>query len=155
MIFTVFAAWTKKDRIKPGRNGSIWRKCLARTLISKATIVSMDPNAGDLQRGDILIDGSQILAVSCSIAAEDAEIIDVSNRPLAVHGVQRVFRTPLRLQRWVDGPKMSRVAVGEVGARSAIEVVAGALQKSVVGDSHATLPMVAPSMICGQKEKAR
>jgi dihydroorotase-like cyclic amidohydrolase len=55
--------------------------------------VSVDPNAGDLQRGDILIDGSQFLAVSCSIAAEDAEIIDVSNRLLAVHGVQRVFRT--------------------------------------------------------------
>ena len=81
---------------------------MARILIRTATIVSVDPNVGDLQRGNILVDGGKIAAISGSIAAEDAEIIDASNqianpgfidthrcpedeRPLAIHGVQRVF----------------------------------------------------------------
>jgi 5-methylthioadenosine/S-adenosylhomocysteine deaminase len=45
----------------------------------------MDPIVGDLQRGDILIDGGKIAAISHSIPAEDAEIIDASNQ-IAIPG---------------------------------------------------------------------
>ena len=40
---------------------------MARTLIHDATIISMDPNVGELQRVDVLIDGSKIKAISYSI----------------------------------------------------------------------------------------
>ena len=133
---------------------------MARTLIRTATIVSVDPNVGDLQRGDILIDGGRIAAISGSIAAEDAEIIDASNqianpgfidthrcaedeRPLAIHGVQRVFHTPLRLQRWVGAPKTTLVVIGDVGTGSAIEGIAQALRNSAVEESRATLERAA------------
>jgi G3E family GTPase len=64
-------------------------------------------------------------------------------RPLAIHGVQRVFHTPLRLQRWVSAPKTTLVIIGDVGARSAIEGIAEALRNSVVEDGSATLDGVA------------
>ena len=104
----------------------------------------MDRKVGDLQGGEILIDGSKIVALSRSIATEDAEIIEASNqianpgfvdthrcaedeRPLAIHGMQRVFHTPLRLQRWVGAPKTTFVVIGDVGARSVIEGIGEAL----------------------------
>jgi cytosine/adenosine deaminase-related metal-dependent hydrolase len=40
----------------------------------------VDPNVGDLQRGNVLVDGGKIAAISGSIAAEDAEIMDPSNQ---------------------------------------------------------------------------
>ena len=120
----------------------------------------MRPNVGDLHRGDIGIDGSQIAAISGSIAAEGAEIIDASNqnanprlsdthrcaedeRPLAIHGVQRVFHTPLSLQGWGGVAKTTLLVIGDVGAGSAIEGIAQALRNSVVEQSPATLERVA------------
>ena len=123
-------------------------------------IVSVDPNVGDLQRGDVLIDGAKIAAILASIAAEDAEIIGASSqnanpdfidtlrcaedeRPLAIHGVQRLFHTPLGLQRWVSPPKTTLVIIGDVGAGSAIEGLAQAPRNSAVEESHATVASVA------------
>ena len=126
---------------------------MERTLIRKATTVSMGPNVGDLQRGDILIEGSKIAAASGSIAAEEAEIIDAydqfanpythlcaEDRPLAIHSVQRVFHATLRLQRWVGAPKTNLVVIGDIGARSAILGIAHTLRNSLVEDGRATLP---------------
>jgi len=64
-------------------------------------------------------------------------------RPLAIHGVQRVFHTPLRLQRWVRPPKTSLVVIGNVSARPAIEGIAEALRDSVVECGSATFDRVA------------
>jgi 5-methylthioadenosine/S-adenosylhomocysteine deaminase len=47
-----------------------------RRLIRGGTIISMDPEVGDLDRGDILIEGNKILQVAPSIPVEDAEVID-------------------------------------------------------------------------------
>jgi 5-methylthioadenosine/S-adenosylhomocysteine deaminase len=58
---------------------------MARTLIKNATIISVDPKIGDLNRGDILIGGTKIKAVAPSIPAEGAEIIDGTNR-IAIPG---------------------------------------------------------------------
>jgi hypothetical protein len=133
---------------------------LARTLIRTATIGSVDPNVGDLQRGNIPVDGGKIAAISGSIAAEDAEIISPSNqianpgfidthrcaedeRPLAIHGVQRVFHTSLRLQGWVGASKTILVVIGDVGTGSAVEGIDQALRNSAVEESRATLERAA------------
>ena len=63
--------------------------------------------------------------------------------PIAIHGVQRLFHTPLRLQRWVSPPKTTLVVIGDVDARPAVEGIAEALRGSVVEDGSATLDEVA------------
>jgi 5-methylthioadenosine/S-adenosylhomocysteine deaminase len=45
-------------------------------LIQNATVITMDPQSGDLRPGDILIDGERIAAVGAQITAADAEVID-------------------------------------------------------------------------------
>ncbi|MBV9634521.1 MAG: GTP-binding protein [Methylobacteriaceae bacterium] len=52
-------------------------------------------------------------------------------RPLVVHGVQRVFHSPVRLDRWVRTPMTSIVAIGDAGARPAIDAISRALADSV------------------------
>lgn len=91
------------------------------------------------QRLSLIVDhdGDRLLRMKGLIYCAEDE------RPLAIHGVQRVFHTPLRLQRWVDAPKTTLVIIGDVGARSAIEGIAEALRKSVVEDGSATLDEVA------------
>ena len=50
-----------------------------RTLIRGGHVLSMDPDIGDLEKGDILIEDGRIAAVQPSIEA-DAEVIDASGR---------------------------------------------------------------------------
>ncbi len=50
-----------------------------RTLIRRATILSMDSVIGNMVRGDILIEGGKITAVGENLEAEGAAIIDASN----------------------------------------------------------------------------
>ncbi len=49
-----------------------------RTLIKNGWIISMDPQVGDLRRGDLLIEGERILAVAPGLVAQDAEQIDAT-----------------------------------------------------------------------------
>jgi len=49
-----------------------------RTLVKGATIVSMEPEIGDLPCGDILIVDDRIEAVAPSIAVDEAEVVDAS-----------------------------------------------------------------------------
>ena len=50
---------------------------MSKTLIRGGTILSMDPQIGDLPRGDVLIEGNRIAAVQPEISA-DAEVIDAA-----------------------------------------------------------------------------
>ncbi len=51
----------------------------ARTLLRGATVLTMDPAIGDLDSGDLLIDGTDIAAVAPTIEADDGvEVIDAS-----------------------------------------------------------------------------
>jgi G3E family GTPase len=52
-------------------------------------------------------------------------------RPLVVHGVQRLFHSPVRLERWTRDPATAIVVIGDKGARPAIEAISGALAGSV------------------------
>jgi cytosine/adenosine deaminase-related metal-dependent hydrolase len=57
---------------------------LTRILIQGATILSLDPRIGDF-RGDILVEGSRIIAVEPSIPCVDAEVIP-AQRMIALPG---------------------------------------------------------------------
>ena len=52
---------------------------MSKKLIKNATIISVDPEIGDITNGDILIDGSKIAKIGKNISAGDAEIIDATN----------------------------------------------------------------------------
>jgi 5-methylthioadenosine/S-adenosylhomocysteine deaminase len=47
-----------------------------RLLIQDATVITMDPRWGDLQRGSILIEGEQIAAIGPRLDVAEAEIVD-------------------------------------------------------------------------------
>ena len=49
---------------------------MAKTLIKNATIISMDPGIGDIEGGDILLDGDLIAEVGKLIEAPVAEVLD-------------------------------------------------------------------------------
>ena len=53
---------------------------MSQTLIKDAFILSMDPQIGDLDYGDILIDGDRIAAIDRNISAPNAEVVDGSGR---------------------------------------------------------------------------
>jgi 5-methylthioadenosine/S-adenosylhomocysteine deaminase len=70
-----------------------------RTLISGATIVSMDDAIGDLPKGDILVDGDSIIAVATHIDAPDAERIAADGRiaiPGLINAHMHTWQTGLR-----------------------------------------------------------
>ncbi|XAT59959.1 amidohydrolase family protein [Rhodobacteraceae bacterium Araon29] len=48
-------------------------------LIKNATIISVDPDIGDIIGGDILIDGTKIVEIGMNLEAQDAEVIDATN----------------------------------------------------------------------------
>jgi len=53
---------------------------MTRTLIRNAAIVSMDPQIGDIDGGDILIDGGKIVEVGRHINADNASVVDGRDR---------------------------------------------------------------------------
>jgi len=53
---------------------------MTQTLIRNATVVSMDPSIGDLDGGDILIDGDKIAAVGRQLSAPNAAVVEGTGR---------------------------------------------------------------------------
>jgi 5-methylthioadenosine/S-adenosylhomocysteine deaminase len=53
---------------------------MAQTLIRNATVVTMDPTLGDIEGGDILIDGGTIAEIGRSLRAPNAEVVDGTGR---------------------------------------------------------------------------
>jgi G3E family GTPase len=53
-------------------------------------------------------------------------------RPLVIHGVQKLFHAPVRIERWTGTPKTSIVAIGDKGAEIAVRLIAEALAASVL-----------------------
>jgi G3E family GTPase len=54
-------------------------------------------------------------------------------RPLVIHGVQRLFHRPVRIDRWPGAPRTSLVVIGDdnAGAVTAAELLAEALSAAV------------------------
>lgn len=51
---------------------------MTRTLIRNGTLLTVDPKLGEIERGDVLIEGGKIAAVGRELAAAGAEIVDAS-----------------------------------------------------------------------------
>ncbi|NNC42498.1 MAG: amidohydrolase family protein [Acidimicrobiia bacterium] len=49
-----------------------------RTLIKNGIVLTLDPNLGDLSRGDILIEGEEIVEIGIGLEVAGAEVIDAS-----------------------------------------------------------------------------
>src|SRR5262245_39840712 len=49
-----------------------------RILLRGGVVLSLDPKVGDLEKGDVLIDGKTIAQIAPNIAVTDAEIVDCS-----------------------------------------------------------------------------
>src|SRR3712207_3958190 len=49
-----------------------------RLLLRGGFVITVDPELGDLPRGDVLIEGDTIAAVGADLGVEDAQVIDVS-----------------------------------------------------------------------------
>jgi G3E family GTPase len=61
------------------------------------------------------------------------------SRPLVVHGVQRMFHAPARLDHWTGPPTTSIVIIGDRGSVQAVESIADALAGAAsepVGSRH-------------------
>ncbi|WP_351225958.1 amidohydrolase family protein [Streptomyces sp. NPDC002133] len=54
-----------------------------RILFTGATIVTMDPDLGVLDRGDLLVEGNTITAVGPDLSADDAVVVDATGAILA------------------------------------------------------------------------
>jgi G3E family GTPase len=51
-------------------------------------------------------------------------------RPLVIHGVQRLFHPPVRLDRWTGQPRTSIVLIGDRGAGEAVRMIEAALAEA-------------------------
>lgn len=72
---------------------------MKRTLIRNASVITVDPALGNLDKGDVLIEGTRIAAVGAGLQAGDAEIIDGTGTivmPGMVDTHRHVWQTTLR-----------------------------------------------------------
>ncbi|WP_332118432.1 amidohydrolase family protein [Azorhizobium caulinodans] len=108
----------------------------SRTLISGATILSMDGTVGDLPRGDILVEDDRIIAIAPVLQADDAERVDAEGRiavPGFVNAHMHTWQTGLRSLaadwtlleyfRWVHAGLATRFRPEDIG----IATLVGAL----------------------------
>jgi cytosine/adenosine deaminase-related metal-dependent hydrolase len=68
-------------------------------LLKNGTIVTMDPELGDLPTGDILVENGRIAAIARSISADEVEVLDLSDRlvvPGFVNAHMHTWQTGLR-----------------------------------------------------------
>ena len=72
---------------------------MTKTLIRNATVLSMDPHVGEIECGDVLIEGERISAVGEKLDATDAETIDAGGMilmPGLVNAHMHTWQTALR-----------------------------------------------------------
>lgn len=70
-----------------------------RLLVRGATVLTMDPGLGDLERGDVLVEGECVSGVAPRIEAEDCEVLDGAGAILSpgfVDTHRHVWQTQLR-----------------------------------------------------------
>jgi cytosine/adenosine deaminase-related metal-dependent hydrolase len=70
-----------------------------RTLIKGGYVLSMDADVGELEQGDVLIEGEEIVAIAPSIDATDAEVVDADGAvvmPGFVDTHRHTWQTTLR-----------------------------------------------------------
>ncbi|WP_249200400.1 amidohydrolase family protein [Thetidibacter halocola] len=71
----------------------------ARVLLKGGVVMSVDPEVGNFAKGDVLIEGSKIVAVGADLSAADARVIDASGKivmPGFIDTHHHQFETGLR-----------------------------------------------------------
>jgi G3E family GTPase len=56
------------------------------------------------------------------------------SRPLVVHGVQRLFHPPARLDRWTGPPTTSIVIISDKGSAAGVEAIADVLAEAAASE---------------------
>jgi cytosine/adenosine deaminase-related metal-dependent hydrolase len=72
---------------------------MSRTVIRGGTVLSMDPDVGDLRQGDVLVDDEVVREIAPRIEAADAELVDATGCiviPGLVNAHQHTWQTALR-----------------------------------------------------------
>ena len=93
---------------------------MTRTLIQGGTVLTLDREVGDFERGDVLIEGEEILAVGTDLPAENAEVIDAS-RAIVLPGFVDTHRHTWQAQLrsiacdWTLGQYMTGLHAGLSG----------------------------------------
>jgi G3E family GTPase len=75
-------------------------------------------------------------------------------RPLVVHGVQRLFHPPARLDRWTGPPTTSIVIIGDKGSATGVEAIANVLAEAAASepvDSACREPLRAVAQTDGER----
>lgn len=75
-------------------------------------------------------------------------------RPLVVHGVQRLFHPPARLDRWTGPPTTSIVIIGDKGSAAGVEAIANVLAEAAASepvDSACREPLRAVAQTDGER----
>ena len=75
-----------------------------RTVLRGGVVLSMDPNVGDLDRGDVLIEDGAIVSAGRDLPADDAEMLDRTGKivlPGFVNTHHHMIQTTLR-SYWAD-----------------------------------------------------
>jgi G3E family GTPase len=73
-------------------------------------------------------------------------------RPLVVQGVQRLFHSPARLERWTGQPTTSIVIIGDKGCAPAVESIADALAEAATSEPIQPV-RGAPALVAVHKHK--
>ncbi|MCY8024621.1 amidohydrolase family protein [Bacillus sonorensis] len=94
---------------------------MRKTLFRNATIITLDPRLKNIEKGDMLIEGSTIVEVAGSIVALDAEVIDASNMvimPGLVDTHRHVWESVIRGigADWSLQTYLSRIYYGNYGS---------------------------------------
>ncbi|UOY89119.1 amidohydrolase family protein [Bacillus glycinifermentans] len=94
---------------------------MQKTLFRGAAIVTLDPKLKNIEKGDMLIEGSTIVDVAESIQASDAEVIDASNMvimPGLVDTHRHVWESVIRGigADWSLQTYLNRIYYGNYGA---------------------------------------
>jgi 5-methylthioadenosine/S-adenosylhomocysteine deaminase len=87
-------------------------------LLRNGTVLTMDPEIGDLRRADVLIEDDRIVEVGVDIRA-DAEVLDCTGQivlPGFVNSHQHMFQTALR-SYWVDATAVDYFTQSRSGPR--------------------------------------
>jgi 5-methylthioadenosine/S-adenosylhomocysteine deaminase len=91
---------------------------MAGTLVRGGTMLTLDPELGDLSPGEVLIEGGRIAAVGADLEAGDAEVIEVGSDSIVLPGFvdthRHTWQAPVRniAADWTLGHYMIGIHAG-------------------------------------------
>ncbi|GAA1904300.1 amidohydrolase family protein [Nocardioides lentus] len=107
-----------------------------RTLFTNATLITVDPTLGQIEGGDVLVEGRTILEVGVGIEADDCEVIDATGcvvMPGFVDSHRHLWQAVIRHigSDWTHGQYLTGVHLGLSGDFRPEDTYAGNLLGAV------------------------